>query len=572
MKGILGAVFLAAFVWISGPVGAQSNVWIQIEAQPTLREAQSRARVYSAAFNDVAGYQIASGWYAVVIGPFDENAAINQLRQLRAQGRIPSDSFLTDTNRLGQPFWPATARRPATPATPGQDNTVLRAQAPAPDETPAQARRSERALTRPEREALQEALKWEGYYTAAIDGAFGPGTRRAMGAYQAAMAYDQTGVLTSRQRAELLENYAAALARLGIAPLDDPRAGLRVRYPSGLVTAGAVEAPFLRYDSKNGSGVRMLLISQYGDQNTLFGLYDIMQTLEIVPLEGERQRNRQNFVLTGQSDTLHSYTYAALSNGTVKGFTLIWPPSEARLMRKAAQIMRDSFEPYGDTALDDSATSGTEQRIDLLAGLQIRQADTAQSGFFVNGSGAVITTTQGISQCGRITLDDEFEASIIARDDTAGLALLQPASGLAPLAFARFRDTQPRLQSEVTLAGYSYGGQLELPAVSNGKLTDLRGLAGEPGLTRLDLAALPGDAGGPVLDNSGAVIGMLLPREASQRQLPAQVSFASNSQQVMQFLQANGIQPQTGADGQTLDAVSLGAMASDMTVLVSCWN
>ena len=40
----------------------------------------------------------------------------------------------------------------------------------------------------------------------------------------------------------------------------------------------------------DGSGVRVLLISQSGDQGTLFGLYDIMQTLEIVPMEGPRDR------------------------------------------------------------------------------------------------------------------------------------------------------------------------------------------------------------------------------------------------------------------------------------------
>ena len=47
------------------------------------------------------------------------------------------------------------------------------------------------------------------------------------------------------------------------------------------------EAPFAHYDGKDGAQV--LLISQSGDGDTLFGLYDIMQTLEIVPPEGERR-------------------------------------------------------------------------------------------------------------------------------------------------------------------------------------------------------------------------------------------------------------------------------------------
>ena len=45
---------------------------------------------------------------------------------------------------------------------------------------------------------------------------------------------------------------------------------------------------------------------------TLFGLYDIMQTLEIVPLEGERERKAGAFVLTGKNAKLQSYTQVQL--------------------------------------------------------------------------------------------------------------------------------------------------------------------------------------------------------------------------------------------------------------------
>jgi hypothetical protein len=78
-------------------------------------------------------------------------------------------------------------------------------------------------------------------------------------------------------------------------PRHAPRLGPRGRasrssMPTGMVEFARYEAPFAHYDSKDGSGVRVLLISQSGDQRTLFGLYDIMQTLEIVPLEGQRER------------------------------------------------------------------------------------------------------------------------------------------------------------------------------------------------------------------------------------------------------------------------------------------
>jgi hypothetical protein len=42
------------------------------------------------------------------------------------------------------------------------------------EETPAEARQSEAQLTREERDALQIAMQYFGFYQGGIDGAFGP--------------------------------------------------------------------------------------------------------------------------------------------------------------------------------------------------------------------------------------------------------------------------------------------------------------------------------------------------------------------------------------------------------------
>ena len=43
--------------------------WIQIEAQPTLAKAQERVRAWAGEFPDVAGYELDTGWYSIVLGP-----------------------------------------------------------------------------------------------------------------------------------------------------------------------------------------------------------------------------------------------------------------------------------------------------------------------------------------------------------------------------------------------------------------------------------------------------------------------------------------------------------------------
>lgn len=578
MKKTIGILCLLFSVF-AGTLGqAQTTAWVQIEAHSTLREAQDRARAYAGAFPQVNGFRMQSGWYAIALGPYTREGALAQLGELKRELLIPRDSFVAFSQDYGQQFWPVGANlRPVQPQadpTPAVPQVALPIEpAPLPDETPAEARRSERDLSREDRMRLQEALQWEGFYTSAIDGAFGPGTRNAMAAYQTAMGLEPTGILTTKQRATLLKGMDDALAQLGMRVIEDTTAGVSVSIPAAMVDFDRYEAPFAHYAAKDGSGVQVLLISQAGTQDTLYGLYDIMQTLEIVPLEGARERGRNSFELTGQSPALNSYTFARLDGDEIKGFTLAWTPGDEKLMQHAVKVMRDSFAPVAGVVLGDAVGHTPEsQAVDLVSGLQIRLPKVTGSGFYVDASGAVLTTTEVLAQCDRVTIADEYEAAVTARDDVLGLALLTPAEPLAPPAFATFRPSVPRLNSDVAVAGYPFGGALDLPVLTYGQLADLRGLRGEDELQRLALAATPGDAGGPVFDTQGAVMGVLLAQDSGAQKLPGDVSFAAKVPAVAEFLSANGITPAAAEDASAIAPEDLTGLAADMTVLVSCWN
>ncbi len=64
---------------------------------------------------------------------------------------------------------------------------------------------NEPTLVRDQKTAIQRALKAEGYYNSAIDGDFGPGTRRAIKAFQRDAGLEQTGFLTDQQINFLIE-------------------------------------------------------------------------------------------------------------------------------------------------------------------------------------------------------------------------------------------------------------------------------------------------------------------------------------------------------------------------------
>lgn len=583
IKQAFWGVFLGVLLVISGAVRAQDAVWVQVEAQPTLSAAQTRVRAYAATLDDVSGYYLGGGWYGIVLGPYAPADADRVLRDLRRGGQIPADSFIANGAGFRQQFWPvgvgaATTAQPLpapTSDTPAADTTPEIATAPViaqPDETPRQARASEALLNRGERELLQTALQWAGFYSSAIDGAFGRGTRGAMQAWQDANNHDATGVLTTAQRAELLTAYNAVLDGMDLQLVRDDAAGVELLIPTGVVQFAEYEPPFARFDAKGTLDAQVLLVSQEGDQNRLFGLYEILQTLAAFPTEGPRTRRDNSFTIEGIGDGVHSYVQAELRGGQIKGFALIWPEGDDDRRRRVLSEMVASFNTIPGVLDPALATPGEDQAIDLVAGLAVRKPRLSRTGFYIDGTGTVLTTAEAVAGCERLTIDTEHDATLTHLDEALGIAVLRPANALAPMGIAAFQTAVPRLQSEIAVAGYPYGGVLVTPSLTFGRLADIRGLNGEDQLKRLSLTAQPGDAGGPVFDNGGAVLGMLLPKTSRNGQvLPPEVSFSVDSDRIAASLADAGITVETTDTVAFMPPETLTLRAADQTVLVSCW-
>ncbi|WP_425099112.1 serine protease [Tropicibacter sp. S64] len=598
MKTSLFAALVAANMVAGAAFAQEERVYIQVEARTSLSGAQDSVRNFSGEFQDVNGFALGGGWYGVALGPYSRADAEARLGQLVRTGAIPRDSYIESEGAYGQQFWPVGARIGQTdvvqpeadpaPAAPQPQAPVVAQADPAPVVTPApapapqpepepeetvrEARQSEAELTRPQRDELQIALKWAGFYNSGIDGAFGAGTRRAMAAWQAAYDHEATGVLTTRQRAQLLGQYYAILDGMDLRTVSDTRAGIRMELPLGVVEFDRYEAPFALFKSRTDLGAQVLLISQPGDRQTMNGLYEILQTLEIVPLEGERTREANGFTLIGENDRIVSHTEVGLRDGALKGFTLVWPAGDEERRTRVLGLMKASFERI-DGVLDPATVTDQGQSVDLVSGLKVRKPKGTASGFFIDTRGTVLTSAESVASCERVTLEGAYNARVVASDAALGVAILRPEATLAPRKVAQFNVDTPRLQSEVAVSGYSFGGVLGAPSLTFGTLEDLQGLGGEPQLKRLAMATLPGDVGGPVFDTGGTVVGMLLPRgdEGGARRLPEGVNFAAKPVEILNFLRGQGIQPVARGTASPLAPEDLTALGKDMTVLVSCW-
>lgn len=568
-------VFRAFFVLLCsmGAVHAQETAWIQLEAHPDLATSEAAVRQYAQSQNNIAGFRLGPKWYVLALGPYDPAEAAGRMSALKSSGAIPRDAYITDGTNHGQQFWPIGAAQlgvdPTAPEQAGEPALLAETQTitvPQSDETPDEARQTEGLLSRDERALLQTAMAWYGFYEAKIDGSFGKGTRQSMADWQTALGFEATGILTSFQRATLVGNYQADQAEFGFQTVTDPEAGIEIALPLAMVSFDRYDPPFVHFAEVNGSQLRLVLISEPGDQAALAALYDILQTLEVVPSGGERILEEGSFSINAANDQIAAYAFATTSKGSVKGYLATWDTAISAKMARVLPALQASFRPAGDKYLDPSLVPLEDAaRTGLLAGMQVKRPTRTGSGIFVDKDGSVLTNAETVASCGKITLDNSTEANIIAND--LGVALLKPTAALQPTAFAPIATETPRQGQAVVAAGYSPFVTLPSAALSRGTVAGATGLDGAP--SYITLALTLDDIGGPVLDETGALLGMMAASPQDQT-LPAGVSLALSSGVLAQILAANGVSsPTVQTVALTTDA--LNAVAMGMTTQIACW-
>jgi len=585
MRYCLGLCVAMWMVLVAGASAAQDMRWIQIEAQPSLLEAETRARIYAQEFPDTQAHSIGSGWYAITLGPLPEDQADLRMSQLRARAAIPRDSFLaTGTNYRQRiyPIGPAPAAitpeqsaeaevvqeeatqvsvvENAESATPEQSISV-------PDETLSEARASESLLSRDEKMDLQRYLQWAGYYNSTIDASFGRGTRRSMAAWQTDNGHEDTGVLTSAQREQLRAQYFAIFDGLGLETHRDLEAGISIDLPKEVVAFDAYAAPLAHFKSKDAtSPAHVFLISAAGNRGDLAAIYGVLPTLSIVPMNIEKSLKKDRFVITGAGTSTRAFITASHKGGEIKGFGLIWPNQNEEQFDRLVAHVRKSFDTFSGTL--DPSLSVVINDPETEFGVAIRKPAFVKSAVFVSDQGHAMTDTRDLEQCSALTIGGTYDAEIIARSET-GAGLLSPKSDFNPISYAKLGNPV-RKGDKTFLSSYPYGGRLGLASVTETTVAETTDLSGNIEKFRLDLLAEPGDFGGAVLDQSGNLTGILVSQDDTGRVLPNNVNFAAATEALANMMQSAGLRLRTGKT-QRLDDVALIASAQNILTPIECW-
>ena len=435
------------------------QVWIQLETRLHLEASLDRIEIYARDLENVNGFEIDGGWFGVAIGPYDPEQADAALQKFRAEGLIPSTSFTTSGSSYGERFYPRPRTAQVATQTDARPKPAAQTEAPTADQEPsavpdgaaevtrpeppislaeqlAQAKATERAMTEGEKKYLQRALAWAGFYESAIDGLYGPGTRAAMTRWQSANGYQETGVLTAEQRAEAIADYQFLLAGLGFEEVVDAQAGIALRLPSALLAPVSYKPPFATYAAKGTGLAQVILISQRGDKARLAALYEVMQTLSILPETGPRNLAKSSFTIEAYDDRLHTTGFATLQGGDIKGVIFVWPRGDAARRARVEEEIFTSFTSVAG-ALGEAPILGTDLKPqETLGGLTIRQPSFTQSGVFISSAGHILTEAQDFSECTSLLLQDGLPLSIAAQN--AELAVLVPTQGASPASVGRF--------------------------------------------------------------------------------------------------------------------------------------
>jgi hypothetical protein len=207
-------------------------------------------------------------------------------------------------------------------------------------------------------------------------------------------------------------------------------------------------------------------------------------------------------------------------------------------------------------------------------------ADVLQgTGFFIAEHGIAVTNAHVFASCEaiavRVRSANVYSARLIASDGPNDLALIgiDTQSKIVSLPLS----TRLRLGDEAYVFGFPLSGLLsDSGNFTSGSVTALAGLKNDSTQFQISTPVQPGNSGGPVLDASGNLIGVVVGKLnaiAAARiieDIPENVNFAIRTQTLESFLQSQNVVPSTEIRTQKLSAADIAEIAQSASVKIYC--
>jgi S1-C subfamily serine protease len=202
------------------------------------------------------------------------------------------------------------------------------------------------------------------------------------------------------------------------------------------------------------------------------------------------------------------------------------------------------------------------------------------TGFVISPNGHIVTNNHVISGCGEIhgNLTGEATATlrVVSTDRFNDLALLQgPAASFRE--FAKIRDRTVRSGDSVVAIGFPYHGLLTSDfTVTTGIVSSLSGMMNDSRFLQITAPVQPGNSGGPLLDTSGQIVGVVSSKLDGIRfasvtgNIPENINFAIKTGALRDFLDNSVVPYQTAEPKADLKTPEIAGNARAHTLLITC--
>ena len=201
------------------------------------------------------------------------------------------------------------------------------------------------------------------------------------------------------------------------------------------------------------------------------------------------------------------------------------------------------------------------------------------TGFAVSRSTHIVTNAHVVARCEALRVHFGSQvayASVLALDEGDDLAVLQTQLVLPKIIAVRGSPAL-RLGESVVAFGFPLTGSLSMEGnLTTGNVSALAGLGDDPKYLQITAPVQPGNSGGPLLDESGNLIGVITAKLDAMAiakrtgDIPQNVNFAIKTEVVEAFLKSAGVRYEKNVSDRPLQVADIADIAKASAVRIEC--
>lgn len=210
----------------------------------------------------------------------------------------------------------------------------------------------------------------------------------------------------------------------------------------------------------------------------------------------------------------------------------------------------------------------------------VSEARVSGTGFFITYDGVVVTARhviEGKTQLTVLTANGPLPAQVfkVSEEDDVALLRCDLGSTLALPLSLHFGSDEVRFGESVFTVGFPNPKILgREPKLARGEITSLAGLQDDPKCWQTSLPVLFGNSGGPMLDETGRVIGVITskinPLEAVESfgEMPSLVAYSLKADRLLPLLESAGVKLEEAPVVSSAEFVEAAERARESVVMV----